>query len=599
MNKKINTGFLSNLVNDYRSKISEDTGIADIVTFSEANWGLSFNMFPMQKFILKTYYGLPLDNTEKSIPLPDELNQKTLGWFTEVEMMDYLIENKRTNIKEYVPGQTRRELLLVCGRRASKSNIVSLVCDYEAYRMIKLGNPQAYFGFPSGSEIDITTVASVDDQAATLFNMIKNRAIDCSFLKDRIQGSTQTYFSLLTDDDIKSGRDASIRVYCGGAGSSALRSKNNLVVVMDEAAHFSKVGKSSLYEVWQSLTPSVATFVPVGKTLGEGKIITLSSPFSKSGLFWDKYRESFDYPEDILMFQMYTAMINIRVDSAFLRSEQRKNKDLFRCEYGGEFSDTVEGWVDPEVLETVVDKNRNYNFMKGDPRTAYYMGIDFGGKNDGTSVAIVHREGESIVLDYVDVYYSASSDVWESVVPYYKDVNRTFSAEEIIPLNLFADEIKRLCEKFNVVEGWFDQFNGYGLLELLKERKLNQFVMKNVSSTLNIQVYQTAKSLINTGLLKLFNHPVLIPELASLEERKDGASMIVEAPQRNGFHDDISDALARAVWAAYNSKKDQTKKVAIGIVGTRSGTGTASYKAFQLDRFKKHGENPRSFGKFR
>ena len=121
MNKKINTGFLSNLVNDYRSKISEDTGIADIVTFSEANWGLSFNMFPMQKFILKTYYGLPLDNTEKSIPLPDELNQKTLGWFTEVEMMDYLIENKRTNIKEYVPGQTRRELLLVCGRRVPKS----------------------------------------------------------------------------------------------------------------------------------------------------------------------------------------------------------------------------------------------------------------------------------------------------------------------------------------------------------------------------------------------------------------------------------------------------------------------------------------------
>ncbi len=598
MRQQINTGYFSSLINDYRTKIAEDAGIVDIVTFAEAGWGLGFELFPMQRFVLKAFYGLPLDGADRSIPLYDELNQKLLGTYTEAEMMDFLIENRRTNLKRYIPGQTRRELLLVCGRRASKSNMVSLICCYEAYRMIKLGNPQSYFGFPSGAEIDITTVASVDEQAATLFNMIKTRAIDCPVLKERIQGSTQTYFSLLTDDDVRSGRDASIRVYCGGAGSASLRSKNNLIVVMDEAAHFSKVGRGSLYEVWQTLTPSVATFVPPGSSRGEGKIITLSSPFAKSGLFWEKFRESFNYPEDILMFQMYTSMINLRTDSAFLRSEQRKNRDLFRCEYGGEFSDTIEGWIDSDALEKAVDRTRAYNILKGDPKTAYFMGIDFGGKNDGTSVAIVHREGETILLDYIDVYYSAESDVWDSAVPYYREVNRAFADEEIIPMNRFADEIKLLCEKFNVVDGWFDQFNGYGLLELLKERKLSQFTMRNVSSSLNVQVYQTAKALINTGLLRLFDHPVLIPELAQLEERKDGASMVVEAPQRSGYHDDISDALARAVWSAYNHQR-QTRRISVGISGTRAGAGTASYRAFHLDRFKKHGENPRAFATFR
>ena len=185
-NDKINTGFLSNLVTEYRSKISEDAKIVDIITFSEASWGLNFTLFPMQRLILKVFYGLPLENTEKNIPLPDELNTKILDWFTETEMMDYLISNKRINLVNYVPGHTQRELMLCCGRRASKSNIISLICGYEAYRLIKMGNPQAYFGFPNGSEIDITCVAGVDEQAATLFNMIKNRALDCSFLKGRI-----------------------------------------------------------------------------------------------------------------------------------------------------------------------------------------------------------------------------------------------------------------------------------------------------------------------------------------------------------------------------------------------------------------------------
>ena len=171
---KVNTGYIQNLVSDFRSTISNNSEVVDIITFAEAGWGLKMDLFPMQKLILKSFYGLPLDNTKKSIPLPDELNQKILGWFTEEEMMHYLIETGRTNIKEYIPGETKRELTLCCGRRASKSNITSIVCGYEAYRMVKLGNPQAYFGFPEGTEIDITTVATVDEQASILYGMIKH-----------------------------------------------------------------------------------------------------------------------------------------------------------------------------------------------------------------------------------------------------------------------------------------------------------------------------------------------------------------------------------------------------------------------------------------
>lgn len=590
--QEINTSYFNSLVRDYKAKLTDANGVADIVTFSEAAWGMNFKLFPMQRFILKMFYGLELSDAEKTIPLPDELNTKTIGWFTEKEMLEYLIETKRVNITEYVPGRTKRELMLCCGRRASKSNIISLVCAYEAYRMLKLGNPQEYFGFPSGQEIDITAVASVDDQASTIFNMVKNRVVDSGYFRGRISGDTQSYFSLLTDEDLRVGRDASVRIYCGGAGSSSLRSKNNIVVVMDEAAHFAQYGRSSLPACWQALTPSVASFVPKGKSQGEGKIIMLSSPLSKSGMFWDKYCESFDFPDEMLMFQMYTSMVNIRVDSTMLKTEQRRNKELFRCEYGGEFSDTVEGWVSPEVLSSCVDEAVSSNRMKGVANVQYYMGIDFGGKNDGTSVAICHKEDDTIILDYADVYYSSGSDVWDGIVPYYADVNRLFAEDDIISMNGVADEVKRLCDRFNVVYGWFDQFNGYGLLELLNDRGLPQFETRNVSSSLNTQVYQTVKSLMGGNLLRMFNHPVLIPELASLEERKSGNTVKVEAPQRSGFHDDISDAFARSVFAAYNESKGKKEAVTLGLGGKQ--TLASSYRTFKYERFKMHGDNSRS-----
>jgi len=53
-------------------------------------------------------------------------------------------------------------------------------------------------------------------------------------------------------------------------------------------------------------------------------------------------------------------------------------------------------------------------------------------------------------------------------------------------------------------------------------------------------VYQLLKMLIMDELVELFNHPVLIPELLTLEaERKSKNRIEVRAPLQRGFHDDI------------------------------------------------------------
>ena len=201
-NQKVNVKFLQDVAETYK-KSKSTTGVVDIVTFAEAKWGLNINLFPVQKFILKSFYGLELDDTEKSIIIPDEINTREIGRFTEREFMQFLIDTGRTNLKEYTIGKTRGELVLCCGRRASKSSIASIISNYEVYRLLKMGNPQKYFGFPDGQEIAVCTTATTDEQASTLFNTMKNYCLNCSFLKEHVVNKSKEFFTLATEMDIQ------------------------------------------------------------------------------------------------------------------------------------------------------------------------------------------------------------------------------------------------------------------------------------------------------------------------------------------------------------------------------------------------------------
>ena len=599
-NQKINTKFLQDIAETYK-KNKSSSGAVDIITFAEAKWGLNIRLFPVQKFILKSFYGLPLDDEVKSIVIPDEINSREIGRFSEKEFMQFLIDTGRTNIKEYVPGKTRGELILCCGRRASKSSIASIISNFEIYRLLKMGNPQQYFDFPDGQEISVCTTATTDEQASTLFNTMKNYCLNCSFLKEHVVNKSKEFFTLSTDRDIEKEMNPTIYMLCGGGRSHAIRGHNNLVVIMDEAAFFPTTGEGNGEEVIKALQPSVASFTHAnedGVRVGESKSIFLSSPYGKSGVFYRKYVESFDLSESVLMFNMYTTMINPNVDSQFLKDEKRRNPAMFECEYCAKFSDTVSTWIDEESLRKVVDTNVVGNQRRGKKGVDYYMGIDFGGKNDGAAIAIVHKENEQIVLDYADVFYGGQSDVWyDKHCRCYESANKAFSGYEIIPLEEFASVIARIHQEFPIKYGWFDQFNGYALHEMLRNKGLTQFELKSFTQGLNTQMYQVCKSLIHSELIRLFNHPVLIPELETLEESKNGANISVEAPHRTGYHDDITDATVLAIYSCYlHTQHSAANSITCGGAG-RNGkiSGARNYNSYKLNQYRMHGFNDKRF----
>ena len=112
---------------------------------------------------------------------------------------------------------------------------------------------------------------------------------------------------------------------------------------------------------------------------------------------------------------------------------------------------------------------------------------------------------------------------------------------------------------------------------------------------ISIQIYQICKTLIHSELLELFNHNILIPELLTLEEIKNGTQLSVEAPQRTGLHDDISDSFVIAVYLAYdNFQNKQSNYITSGFSNRNGNNGKIlSYKYYQYQKIKQHGFNPK------
>jgi hypothetical protein len=48
------------------------------------------------------------------------------------------------------------------------------------------------------------------------------------------------------------------------------------------------------------------------------------------------------------------------------------------------------------------------------------MAIDLAYKNDATAIAIVHKEKDIYIVDYVNAFFPGSSDVWDIPNSIYK-----------------------------------------------------------------------------------------------------------------------------------------------------------------------------------
>jgi len=594
--------------------------IFSVIDYVEQPWGLNMRLYPGQRFLVKLYYHIPLEEREKTITITDMYNTKVLFQFTEKEYLHFLFEEGRCNIREQ--DHERRDLVLAIGRRAGKTSLSALFASYEVYRLLNLRNPQEYYGLPNGNRIQIISVATDKDQAGILYNDVTTHIAKCDYFQPHLANNTLSYVNFRTPYDIERfgptqrGWDGKFTSFNGKATlrltfksciAKGLRGSGNIVVILDEMAHFQTAGQASAKEIYDAVTPSTAAFSPKdrkGNPRGpiEARVICISSPLGREGKFY----ELFDLAmrggpgaENLLAIQAPTWEINPTVPASYYRRKYHEDPTTFMVEHGAQFSDQIRGWIEREAdIEACIDVNLRPK-SRGLPKAPHQMGVDVGLVGDGTFVVITHAENDRIVLDYHEGWYAGIP--WRETNPHLEEPTtayaRQLSEYERLDFDSIAEWIESLCKRFYITAGLFDRWNGIPLEQSLHKMGLRQFKSEFFSRDQSSKIYQTAKMLMFDERLVFYDYPkqagskhsALVTELLRLQVSHLSKNMtLVEAPKIGGAHDDAADALVRAIWLTHEQISNQ-KIVSRGSSTQPYISAPGSLRSYQIGRTRVHG----------
>lgn len=551
-----------------------------IIDFIERFKLLPDGLFPVQKFILKLYYNIPLDDKEKTIKITDRFNVRVLYEFTEVEYLEFLHDQGRCNIKAQ-DDRVRHELILVLGRRSGKSTLSAIISAYELYKLLRRVCPQAYYGIPVNSEIRVLCIANDKEQASIVYGDMAGYVDNVDYFKSSMTNQTQTFMRFQTDQDRKKygkGGRSTIAATFKSSIAKGLRGRGIICYVLDEIAFFVDDGKSSAEQIYRAINPSIAQFSPKDpnnkhKAVGpsDGRAIMISSPDARDGFLYRHYQLSLSggpASKNILMIQAPTWEVNPTLDKSYYEVEFSKDPKSFTTEHGAEFSDRVRGWIEDsnDLLECVNPELKP--IIRGGPRELFWAGVDFGIVRDGTAIALVHFVNGKIELAYHEVWYAGKN--WHESNPHLTvpltEYARTLKSVSRLDMSEISEWFRVLSTRFYIEKGIFDQWAGPIFEQELHKRGLKQFEMKNFSVSDSSHAYHMAKMCMFGRQLSIYNYPIfthivtdstmlkhspLVSELLELQATSGGKNItIVEAPKVAGKHDDMSDAFVRGVMLA-------------------------------------------------
>ncbi len=515
------------------------------------------------------------------------------------------------------------------------TTLSGIFASYEVYRLLNLYNPQRYYGLPNGNRIQIISVATDKDQAGLLFNEVTSHLAKCDYFNPYIANNTLGWVNFRTPYDIEKygpairqedGRfvsfngKATMRVTFKSCIAKGLRGAGNVVIILDEVAHFLDKGGSSAREIYDAVTPSAAAFSRKDLKTGrpavdpetgeeavvESRIVLISSPLGKSGKFYEKFDLAMrggEGSENLLAIQAPTWEINPTVPSSYYKEKYHSDPVVFMTEHGAQFSDQTRGWIERvEDLTACIDPTHR-PALRARPRMPHQMGIDVGLVGDGTAIAITHVEGPKVIHDYHEVWYAGRD--WREANPHLGDEYSTPYARILrdvqrLDFDEIANWIVTLCKRFHITAGLFDRWNGIPLEQTLHKRGYKQFKAEFFTRDTTSKLFQSAKMFLFDERLVLYDWPLperatedgrhspLIAELLTLQAKQISKNLVlVEAPVKKGAHDDMSDALIRAIWLSTQTMLNQKHAAKYGVNRPHAATGMTPER-YQLMRARKH-----------
>lgn len=576
--KKTSKSELSKIITDLKDHVKAENekrkvvSVPSITDFVEKKeWlGLDYydppiKLFPTQKLLLKCFYRGTPGNENLSLSLEEQELIKSVG----------LVNDENGDmVKKWNSGVRFRELVLVWGRRSGKDFITSIIALYEAMRLLEApgGNPYAQYNLGSAAPFTILTIANSAAQAHVLFKEIRDKVIRSPYFKQRMDGGNMTSDSLhfLTPRDVERNEEmiqrglqplpGSVQVRSGHSNSDSLVGISCYCLLLDEIGVYKNTaGASSGDAIYNSLAPAVKTYMrkepvldeksgiqkhdasgnPIFEEVFDGKIVCISSPRGKEGIFYDLYSKAHEVGHRLMM-RLPTWHVNNRYKKDVLMSEfPNMPEEKFRMEFGAEFSGTGgESFFPRDAVEECFGHKNLKDQKFGKPGHVYFAHLDPAMSSHNYALVICHKE---MYFNY-DLQQRDFRVVVDHIRYWTPTPDKLISVEEI---DKYMLEINK---RFHLGLVTYDQWNSQASIQKLRKVGIPA-IETRFTKNYKMLIYDNLYELVVSKKLLIPGNLLMMNEMVNLQRKwstSGGGFSVMPKIEGDITTDDLCDALAGA-----------------------------------------------------
>ena len=409
----------------------------------------------------------------------------------------------RTVAQRDPPSQRVRELWIVSGRRSGKDSVASAIAAHVGATFEARGRLRP------GERACVLCLAVDRQQAQTILGYTRAYFEQIPALAALVVGATQDGFELANGVDI----------IIATNDYRAVRGRTVLCVILDELSYWrSETSASPDIEVFRSIRPGMMT-------LSEAMLIGIGTAYRRDGLLYSQWAKHFGQNSGkVLVIHAESRQLNPSLSQAEIDDALADDAVAARADYFSVWRDDLATFVPRDLIEHAVD--RGVVVRAPDARHRYVSFVDASsGLGDSFTAAIVHREGELVVLDCL-VEVPAPFD--------------TAMATAQVAMTLRSYGLRDVMGD-DYAKGWvIREFARHGIAFKPRPAGMDR-------SALYLEVLPA----FSAGRVRLVDSAKLVSQFCALERRvMPGGRDRVDHPNRAGHHDDLSNVAAGVIWRA-------------------------------------------------
>ena len=403
-----------------------------------------------------------------------------------------------------LPPEGFNTALFLTGRRSGKSRIAATIAAYEA---VLAGHTAK---LARGERGVVPVVAPTKAQGRIVRDY--TRAIfETALFKHELRKETTEGFML----------NCGTRIEILAGDFRTVRGYTLLAAVVDEACFFGYEAESKIKsdtELVRAIKPSLAT---VG-----GKLICISSPYARKGWCFQQHTRHHGNPAGrTLVWNCPSRTMNATLPQRIVDEAMAEDMQAAKSEYLGEFRDDVCDFITREVVEALVANGCPVRLPR--PHTDYVAFADLsGGRADDAALAIAHRDGRRVVVDYARRWRPPFNP--HTVIDEMAEELRRYEIKRVTGDNYAAEFVARAFEGNGI---------RYTKAELPKS-----------------MLYAELLPRLCSGEIELPDNDDLVSQLSRLERRtRAGGRDIIDHP--HGGKDDLANAVAGVATVAATPRR--------------------------------------------